>query len=56
VETFLFLVLQINNFRFRTPLNHEISVSENPQRKALVKDSDDWPFQGRIHDIQWTGD
>ena len=33
-----------------------IYLSENPQRKALVKDSDDWPFQGRIHDIQWTGD
>ena len=31
-------------------------VRENPLRKNLVKNPDDWPFQGRVHDIQWIGD
>ena len=29
-------------------------VRENPLRKGLVSESDDWPYQGRIHDIKWT--
>jgi hypothetical protein len=31
-------------------------VRENPLRKNLVKNPDDWPFQGRVHDVQWIGD
>src|SRR5438552_14340426 len=31
-------------------------VQENPLRKNLVKSSEQWPFQGRVHDIRWTGD
>jgi len=31
-------------------------VRENPLRKSLVKHLDDWPFQGRVHDIQWIED
>ena len=31
-------------------------VRENPLRKNLVKQPDEWPFQGRLHDIWWTGD
>jgi putative transposase len=31
-------------------------VRENPLRKGLVKKPEDWPFQGRVHDIQWIGD
>jgi hypothetical protein len=31
-------------------------VRENPLRKGLVLNPDDWPFQGRVHDIQWIGD
>ena len=31
-------------------------VRENPLRKGLVKTPEDWPFQGRLHDIQWVGD
>jgi putative transposase len=31
-------------------------VRENPQRKNLVQRAEEWPFQGRIHDIMWTGD
>jgi len=45
--------------RMRNRVEYEeklIYVRENPLRKDLVKDSDDWPFQGRIHDLQWTGD
>jgi len=36
VETFLFLVLQINNFRFRTPLNHEISGRSGPMSRRKI--------------------
>jgi hypothetical protein len=31
-------------------------VRENPLRENLVKNAGDWPFQGRIHDVQWIGD
>ena len=31
-------------------------VRENPLRKGLVKNPDDWPFQGHVHDVQWIGD
>ena len=31
-------------------------VRENPWRKDLVANADDWPFQGHIHDIRWMGD
>jgi len=31
-----------------------IYVRENPLRKDPVKNSDDWPFQERVRDIQWT--
>jgi putative transposase len=26
---------------------------ENPVRKGLVARAEDWPFQGRVHDIHW---
>ncbi len=45
--------------RMRNRVEYEeklIYVSENPLRKALVKHSNDWPLQGRIHDLQWKGD
>ena len=28
-------------------------VRENPLRQSLAKGLDDWPFQGRAHDISW---
>jgi putative transposase len=31
-------------------------VRENPLRKQLVSRPDEWPYQGRIHDIRWTAD
>jgi putative transposase len=31
-------------------------VRENPLRKQLVARPEEWPFQGRIHDVQWTTD
>lgn len=31
-----------------------IYVRENPLRKALVTQLDEWPYQGRIHDLRWT--
>ena len=31
-------------------------VRENPLRKQLVVKSEDWPYQGHIHDIRWTAD
>jgi len=34
----------------------ETYVRENPLRKQLVTGPDDWPYQGRIHDIKWTAD
>ena len=29
-------------------------VRENPLRKKLAANFDDWPYQGRIHDLPWT--
>ena len=31
-------------------------VRENPLRKSLVSRPEEWPYQGRIHDIWWTAD
>lgn len=31
-------------------------VRENPMRKKLVLNMDDWPYQGRVHELKWTGD
>jgi hypothetical protein len=31
-------------------------VRENPLRKQLVVQTDEWPYQGRIHDLWWTAD
>jgi hypothetical protein len=31
-------------------------VSENPIRKQLVARLDQWPYQGRLHDVRWTAD
>jgi hypothetical protein len=28
-------------------------VRENPLRKQLARGLDDWPFQGRAHDLAW---
>lgn len=28
-------------------------LRNNPVRKGLVINSDDWPFQGRIHEVRW---
>lgn len=30
-------------------------VQENPLRKGLVKQIEDWPFKGRVFDLMWTG-
>jgi putative transposase len=29
-------------------------VQENPIRKGLVTRTEDWPYQGRVHDIHWS--
>jgi len=31
-------------------------VRENPLRKGLVKTPEEWPLQGRVHDLRWTSD
>ena len=31
-------------------------VRENPLRKQLVAQADQWMYQGRIHDLRWTVD
>jgi putative transposase len=31
-------------------------VRENPLRKKLVTNPEEWPYQGRIHELRWTGD
>ena len=31
-------------------------VQENPVRAGLVTRPEDWPYFGRVHDIQWSGD
>ena len=28
-------------------------VRENPVRKGLVKDADEWPFQGMLNVLPW---
>jgi len=30
-------------------------IRQNPERKGLVLHSDDWPYQGVIHDLMWYG-
>ena len=30
-----------------------IYVRENPVRKGLVKELDEWPLQGTVHDLRW---
>ena len=30
-------------------------IRQNPVRRGLVSDPDDWPFQGVIHDWRWSG-
>jgi putative transposase len=30
-------------------------VRENPVRAGLVEKAEDWPYQGRIHEIAWSG-
>ena len=49
---------QPNPFHHR--LRHDESYTqkwhylrENPLRKGLVTRAEDWPFQGRIHDVRW---
>jgi putative transposase len=42
--------------RMRDRIQYEeklLYVKENPLRKGLVKNPDQWLFQGRVHDIQW---
>ena len=31
-------------------------VRENPVRAGLVERPEDWPYFGRVHEIQWSGD
>jgi hypothetical protein len=31
-------------------------VRENPLRQKLVKTVEEWPLQGRVHDLRWTAD
>ena len=28
-------------------------IRENPVRGGLAENSEDWPYQGRIHDVRW---
>jgi len=28
-------------------------VRDNPVRRRLVADADEWPYQGRVYDLQW---
>ena len=45
--------------RMRDRIEYEqklMYVRENPVRKQLVTQPDDWPCQGRIHDLRWTAD
>jgi len=32
-----------------------IYIQENPMRKGLVKQTENWPFKGRIFDLVWSG-
>jgi putative transposase len=52
---------QLNSFhrRMRNRIEYEEKlayVRENPLRKSLVSRPEEWPYQGRIHDIWWTAD
>ncbi len=31
-------------------------VRENPVRAGLVEAPEDWPYQGRVHEIRWSAD
>ena len=45
--------------RLRNRIAYEeklIYVQENPLRKQLVARPEEWPYQGRIHDLRWTAD
>ena len=45
--------------RMRNRLEYEQKltyVRENPLRKGLVVQPDEWPYQGRVHDIKWRAD
>ena len=45
--------------RMRNRIEYEeklIYVRENPMRKNLARTIDEWPLQGRIHDLRWTAD
>ncbi|HSH95225.1 MAG TPA: hypothetical protein VK968_13820 [Roseimicrobium sp.] len=49
---------QRNGFHHRLRDRHEYEnkwryVQENPVRKSLVKQSEEWPFQGQIHPLRW---
>jgi putative transposase len=47
------------HYRIRNRIEYEEKltyVRENPLRKRLVPRSEDWRYQGRIHDIRWTAD
>ena len=44
--------------RLRDGENHSekwLYVQENPVRKGLCQQIDDWPFKGRVFDLIWTG-
>jgi putative transposase len=45
---------------FHHRLRHDESYTEkwwyvpmNPVRRGLVERPEDWPYQGRVHDIRW---
>jgi hypothetical protein len=44
--------------RIRDGENHSDKwryIQENPVRKGLAKNIEDWPFKGRVFDLMWTG-
>jgi putative transposase len=48
-----------SHHRIRNRIEYEDKltyVRENPLRKQLVARPDEWPYQGRIHDLRWTAD
>jgi putative transposase len=46
-----------HRLRGRAEYEEKLSYTRmNPCRHGLVKDPDDWPLQGRVHDIWWIGD
>lgn len=45
--------------RMRNRVDYEeklVYMRENPIRKQFVVRSEDWVYQGQIHEIRWTGD